>query len=112
MPFIINPNFMICVIASIDTIPSGRKALLNAFKELAPKVRAEKGCIEYTPMIDLPTSLPSQKPVCENIVTIVEKWESTEALETHLMAQHMIDFRRATEHLRSGIELHILQPAE
>ena len=101
---------MICVIASIETVDGGRGKLLAAFKELAPKVLAEKGCIEYTPMTDLATSLSSQKPVRDNMVTLIEKWEDLEALETHLMAPHMIAFRRATEDLRVNIELQVLEP--
>jgi quinol monooxygenase YgiN len=101
---------MICVIATFETIDGGRGELLKAFKELTPKVLAEKGCIDYMPMIDLTTSLPNQKPMRDNVLTLIEKWEDLEALETHLMAPHMIEFRRATGHLRVNVELQMLEP--
>jgi quinol monooxygenase YgiN len=100
---------MICVIATIDVLPGRRKEFMAAFDELAPKVRAEKGCIEYLPLVDLPTSIPGQPPINDNVVTLVEKWESVAALETHLVAPHMAAFRKQTAALRAGIALRILQ---
>jgi quinol monooxygenase YgiN len=102
---------MICVIATIEAVAGRRGDLLAAFRELVPKVQAEQGCLEYTPMIDIPHSMPGQPPARENVVTVVEKWASVEALETHLMTPHMHDFRKATDALRVGLTLQILQPA-
>ncbi len=100
---------MICVIATIETIAGGRDDLLAVFRDLVPKVRAEDGCIEYTPMVDIPRG--SQSLARENVVTIVEKWESLAALELHLATPHMADFRRQTEPLRRSLSLQILEPA-
>jgi quinol monooxygenase YgiN len=97
---------MIAVIATIETKPGGRVALLAAFKELTPKVLAEEGCLEYGPFIDLETNLTAEPR--ENVVTMIEKWASVEALEAHLMSPHMIAFRKATESLRLDIKLQIL----
>jgi quinol monooxygenase YgiN len=102
---------MICVIATIEAAAGRRADLLAAFAELVPKVRAEQGCLDYTPMIDVPNSMSGQPAVRENVVTVVEKWESIEALETHLMTPHMHDFRKSTDALRRGLTLQILQPA-
>jgi quinol monooxygenase YgiN len=102
---------MISVIATIETIPGGREALLATFKDLVPKVLAEKGCLEYGPFIDLETNLPGQPSPRENVVTMIEKWESIEALEAHLMTPHMLAFRQATESLRLGLKLQILASA-
>jgi quinol monooxygenase YgiN len=101
---------MICVIATIETAPGRRGDLLAVFQQLVPKVQAEHGCLEYAPMIDLPSSVPGQPVARENVVTVVEKWESVEALEVHLMAPHMLDFRKTTDALRRGVTLQILQP--
>jgi quinol monooxygenase YgiN len=99
---------MIAVIATIETKPGTREALLEAFKELTPKVLAEDGCLEYGPFVDLETNLTA-KPR-ENAVTMIEKWASVEALEAHLMSPHMNDFRKTTESLRLDIKLQILAP--
>jgi quinol monooxygenase YgiN len=60
---------MICVIATIETISGRRNDLLAIFRTLAPKVRAERGCIEYNPMSDASTNLA---PVRSDVVTVVE----------------------------------------
>ena len=70
---------MIAVIATIETTPGNRGKLLEIFKELRPKVLAEKGCIEYAPMIDVETTLTGRPPR-EDVVTMIEKWESVAAL--------------------------------
>jgi quinol monooxygenase YgiN len=101
---------MIAVIATIETAAGNRGALLAAFKELVPRVLAEKGCIEYVPMVDFTKSLPGQPPPRENVVTMLEKWESTDALKAHLASPHMIAFRKATESLRLELKLQILEP--
>jgi quinol monooxygenase YgiN len=62
-------------------------------------------------MIDLETSLPAQPPARANTVVIVEKWASIDALETHLMAPHMLDYRKAVKDLVRGMSLQILAPA-
>jgi quinol monooxygenase YgiN len=102
---------MICVIATIETVAGRRDDLLAVFHGLVPLVRAEKGCIEYSPMIDTPRGIATQGPVRADVVTVVEKWESLAALEAHLQTSHMAEFRRQTESLRLGLSLEILQPA-
>jgi quinol monooxygenase YgiN len=99
---------MICVIATIETAPGRREDLLAVFQKLVPQVLAEKGCIEYVPMIDVPCDLTTPRP---NVVTMVEKWESLEALRAHLAAPHMSEFRRQTADLRLSLSLQVLGTA-
>ncbi len=99
---------MICVIATIELNEGCREEFLAIFRELVPKVLAEDGCLEYAPMVDLPTELPGQPPVDENVVTVVEKWSSLDALEAHLMAPHMGAFREHTKAMRCGVALRVL----
>ncbi len=102
---------MICVIATIELNEGCRDEFLAIFRELVPKVLAEEGCIDYVPMIDVPAELPGQPPVQENVVTVVEKWSSLDALERHLMAPHMGEFRERTNAFRRGVALRILESA-
>jgi quinol monooxygenase YgiN len=102
---------MICVIATIETAPGRRDDLLAVLRGLVPKVRAETGCIEYGPMIDVPNGITAPNAVRDNAVTMVEKWQSLAALEAHLKTPHMADFRRQTEPLGLSLSLQILQPA-
>jgi quinol monooxygenase YgiN len=98
---------MICVVATIETASGCRDDLLKVFEGLVGKVRAEKGCIEYAPMVDAATPMTT---VRNDVVTVVEKWESLAALEAHLQTPHMADFRKQTEPLRIKLSLQILQP--
>jgi len=102
---------MIHVIATIQTAPGRRDDFLAAFDELVPDVRAEAGCIEYGPAIDLATAIADQPAVRENVVTVIEKWESVEALRKHLEAPHMARYRRAVKDLVLGVSIRVLEPA-
>jgi len=102
---------MICVLATIEVAPGRRDDFLAAFAVLAPQVRAEPGCLEYGPMVDVETTIPSQGPARDDVAVIVEKWESIEALEAHLMAPHMLEYRKATKELVRNVTLQILRPA-
>jgi quinol monooxygenase YgiN len=101
---------MIAVVATIETKPGCRAALVEVFKKLAPQVLAEQGCLEYAAMVDFAVSLPGQPPPRENAVTVLEKWESLDALEAHLMTPHMTAFRKETESLRADTKLQLFAP--
>ena len=68
---------MIFVIATIELKPGKREAFLAEFNRNVPNVRAEKGCLEYGPTVDVKTDIKAQIPLRENVVTIVEKWETS-----------------------------------
>ena len=92
---------MITVIASV-TVKKGKvQEFLNGFKANALKVRKEPGCVEYYPTMDIKTDLlPSSFD--ENVVTIIEKWESIEALQAHIKTPHMKEqFKRDEEFVES-----------
>ena len=99
---------MICVIANLETAAGRRDDLLAIFRDLVPQVRAEKGCIEYFPTIDVAASFGTS--VRQNVLTVVEKWESLAALEAHNRMPHMADFRKRAEPLGMRVSLQILQP--
>ena len=101
---------MINVIASIR-VKTGRPSdFLKIFKANIPAVRAEKGCIEYFPTIDIDAKLPPQV-LDENIVTILEKWESLEALRHHLKTPHMLAYREQVKNIVENVSLKVLQEA-
>ena len=102
---------MISVLAEIDLTAGRRDEFLGMFAQLVPKVLAEEGCIEYGPWIDEPTDISLQQPAGDDVVMVIEKWESVEALKAHMEAPHMVQFRGAIEGLVSGISLQILGPA-
>ncbi|NKB69860.1 MAG: antibiotic biosynthesis monooxygenase [Candidatus Latescibacteria bacterium] len=101
---------MISVLAFI-TVKAGKRAeFIEAFKANVPNVLAEDGCIEYAPTVDVKPALPRQE-VDDNSVTIIEKWDSGEALQAHLQAPHMLAFREKAVDLVEGTTIKVLQEA-
>ena len=101
---------MITVLASIH-VRTGRLAdFLHIFKDNMVEVRKEKGCIEYFPAIDIPVDLPSQV-VDENVVTVLEKWDTMEALKAHLVSSHMQAYRVMVKDMIENVQLKILKEA-
>jgi quinol monooxygenase YgiN len=100
---------MIHVIATIEIAPGRREDFLAAFDEVVPDVRAEAGCIEYGPAVDVAASVG--EPVRNDVVTVIEKWASVEALTTHLEAPHMQRYRRTVKDLVKGVSIRVLEPA-
>jgi len=101
---------MIYVVVTIEVKPGKREAFLAEFHKNLPNVRAEKGCIEYGPAVDLKTEIKAQIPLRENVVTVVEKWESLPALQAHLAAPHMATYRERVKDYVAGVTLQILEP--
>ncbi len=102
---------MIHVIAAIEVAEGRRADFLAEFHRVVPLVRAEDGCLEYGPTIDVETNIAAQAGVRDNVVTVVEKWESIEALEAHLVAPHMLDYRARVKELVVKAEIQVLRPA-
>lgn len=102
---------MIYVIATVEIVEDKRAEFVEAFRANVPNVLAEEGCIEYEPTVDLETEITAQPDARDNVVVVVEKWESMEALEAHLIAPHMLEYRKTVKHMVAGVSLQILQPA-
>ena len=102
---------MIFVIADISVAKGRRQDLLNEFEKLVPLVHAEDGCIEYTPVVDQATELPILQPPREDVVTVVEKWESVAALQAHLDAPHMLEYREAVKDIVTDVSIRVMATA-
>ena len=102
---------MIHVIATIRTAAGRRQELLSAFQKLVPLVRAEAGCIEYGTATDLATPIAAAAPARDDAVTVVEKWESVDALQAHLAAPHMLRHRERVKDIVADVEIRVLGPA-
>lgn len=101
---------MVTVIASISLKPDCMQDFMRVFRANVPQVRAEAGCIEYYPTIDVPADLPPQK-LEENVVTVIEKWESVDALHEHFKAAHMASYRENVKDMVQGVSIKVLQEA-
>jgi len=101
---------MIHVVATITLQPNVRTSFLEVFQWLTPLVRAEAGCIEYQGAVDVPTTLAVQVGPREDVVTVVEKWESLDALYAHTQAPHMAEYRSRVREYVVGVSLQVLEP--
>ncbi len=99
---------MIIVLAAIKVKTGKTAGYLPILKANVPAVRKEKGCIEYLPAIDFDTRMPAQA-LDSNVVTILEKWESMQALEAHLGSPHMLEYRDKVKDLVENVTIKVLQ---
>ena len=100
---------MVYVVATITVADGKRSEFLTAFRELMPKVHAEDGCELYVPTTDMETTIASEPR--GNVVTIVERWSSIDALEAHLMASHMMVYRETVKDLVLDVTISVMQDA-
>jgi quinol monooxygenase YgiN len=101
---------MVNVIASIKVKEGRISEFLEIFKANVPNVLKENGCIEYFPALDIAAGLPPQV-LDKNLVTIIEKWESLDALRVHLAAPHMKAYKLKTADMVESVSLKVLQEA-
>ncbi|HVU86977.1 MAG TPA: putative quinol monooxygenase [Pirellulales bacterium] len=102
---------MIHVIASIRVAAGRRAEFLKEFHALVPAVKAEAGCIDYGPTVDVASGIPVQGALRDDVVTVVERWKDLDALKAHLVAPHMQTYREKVKGLVLGMELQVLEPA-
>jgi quinol monooxygenase YgiN len=99
---------MINVIASIRVKTGKFYDYIAILKDNIPAVRKEKGCIEYVPTVDIDVKLPPQV-LDNNVVTLLEKWESLEVLHAHLGSPHMLDYSEKVKTIVESVSFKVLQ---
>lgn len=99
---------MIHVIASIQIKSGQRPAFLEIFKHNMKKVKEEIGCLKYFPAVDVPTGLPPQQ-MTPDAVTVIETWESLDALRNHLKAPHMLAYKEKVKDMVAEVTLKVLE---
>ena len=101
---------MIQVIATVELKPDCREEYLSILNENVPRVKAEKGCLAYEPMIDMDSGLPAQGAVRQNVVTLVEAWKNLDTLHDHLKTEHMAAYREAVKNYVTDVRIRVLKP--
>jgi quinol monooxygenase YgiN len=103
---------MVCIVATITLRDGKRENYLEEMRKILPIVRKEERCLEYQPTVDVNAGSRFQIKCRPDTVTVLEKWESLEALKQHGMAPHMADFRHAVKEFMQSMQLQILTPAQ
>lgn len=99
---------MIHVIASIKVKAGRLDEFLDIFRANVPRVRAEAGCIAYTPAVDVDAGLPPQDLDARRVV-VLEQWDSVAALHAHLKTPHMLAYREKTAAMVESLSIQVLQ---
>ena len=102
---------MIHVIATVELKPDCRAAYLEVLLGNVAAVKAEKGCLEYVPTIDVETDIPIHEKYGDDVVTIIESWQDVSALKNHFNEPHMLAYREKVKDLIKKVTIRVLQPA-
>jgi quinol monooxygenase YgiN len=100
---------MIYVVATIELVAGMRETFVAEQRKLLPAVRAEAGCIEYVPTVDVALD-PAKSPPRADCVTVQEKWETLGHLKAHSVAPHMNDFRAKTKAMVKSVNVEVFEP--
>jgi len=101
---------MVYVIVRFEIKEASLERFVKVFSQVLPAVRAEQGCIQYEPTIDLTdpdVTLPATPH--PNAMTLIEKWESVDALKTHLASKHMTEHRLRVKDMIKSTEIQLLR---
>lgn len=79
------------------------KEFLPLCEKLRSSVLAEKGCRAYEYTRDVASPLSIQEPLDSNRITLIERWDSLEALKIHMDAPHMKELGPSMAELRSSV---------
>ena len=101
---------MIYGVVSVRVKPGKKEEFITLFKSITGKVREEKGCVQYVAVVDFDIKAPGQA-LDKDVVTILERWESLEALQKHLSMPYMVDFFQKQAPLTEETILKMLQEA-
>ena len=99
---------MINVIASIQIKESHMSEFIEIFKANMENVLLETGCIEYVPTLDFVSGFPVQQ-LDSNVITIIEKWETLESLQAHLIAPHMLEYKENVKNIVESVSIKVLE---
>jgi quinol monooxygenase YgiN len=84
-------------------------AFLDLARDLAPVVQRELGCAEYEFTTDVQSFITTQEPVQKNRVTLLEEWESLDALQAHLATPHMKAAGPKMAALRESVSIRVMR---
>ena len=93
-------TIMIHVIVTATIKPGCLDEYLSIARQLGLLVNKEPGCIRYVYTTDTNSPLSIQDEINNDQVTLIEEWESIDALKVHLTAPHLKEFGNQMAPLR------------
>ncbi|MEQ1650405.1 MAG: putative quinol monooxygenase [Hyphomicrobiaceae bacterium] len=102
---------MIHVVAMITTKPGQRADVLKHFRANMPAVHAEKGCVEYQPVVDADGFGSFQTKTGPDTFVVIEKWSTADDLKAHAAAPHMTAYGAKVKDMLAARVIHIFEGA-
>ena len=84
---------MIVLVANLNVAEGKGNDVIEAFKEVVPKIRQDPGTVAYNIL---------QAADNPDKITVYEKYENREALQYHGQTEYFKEFGRATRELFAG----------
>ena len=101
---------LVYAIVTSDIVPGRMEEFLDACRWLKPQSLAEEGCLGYEYTAEVQSALGAQEPVDVNRVTLIETWESLEALASHGTQPHTQEFVRKVSEVRKRMVVRVTSP--
>ena len=102
---------MLYVAAVLTAKPGQRSALLREIEPLGPLVRAEAGCIDWAPCVDIAGGPEDLHRLGPDRLAVVERWEDLSALEAHATSALMVEWRARIADVLLSRDVWVLQSA-
>ena len=100
---------MLHVIVTMQIKEGRMQEFLAACAELRPLVLSEPGCHAYEFTRDVVSLFSPEQPIEPNRITLLERWESVEALKAHLETAHMRAAGARMKDLRASSEVRLTE---
>jgi quinol monooxygenase YgiN len=94
---------MIVVQVEVIVEPGSASKVVDAVKKMETVTRQEPGCLTYAFAVDLTDP---------GMVRVIERWESLDAIKSHLASPHMAEFNQAVGALQpKGLDIKAFEVA-
>jgi len=100
---------MLHVIVTMRIKEGQMPAFLDACAALRPLVLQEPGCRAYDYTRDTGSPFGSEPPIEPDRITLLERWESLEALKAHMSAPHMQAAGAKMKDMRASVEVRLTE---
>jgi len=100
---------MLHVIVTMRIKEGRMQEFLAACKDLRPIVLREAGCQGYEYVRDVVSPFSPEQPIEADRITLLERWESLDALKAHLETPHMKAAGAKMKGMRASVELHLTE---
>ncbi|WP_445428388.1 putative quinol monooxygenase [Alishewanella sp. HL-SH05] len=100
---------MINVIAEIEAKQGCKGKILTELMLIKPLVIEERGCLEYSITQHVKTDILGVTHAQDEVITILEKWESQDDLKSHLLTSHFLNYERSVKDWIFKVNIKILE---